>query len=148
MALIARSPGSAWSSRPAEDRWDERELSKAKEEGVQMIQIKRVYEAPAPEDGTRFLVERLWPRGIKKEALHPDGWLKETAPSAELRRWFAHDPAKWEEFRRRYFAELESHPEVLQPLRDAARDGNVTLLYSARDTEHNNAGALKAYLEQ
>jgi uncharacterized protein YeaO (DUF488 family) len=113
-----------------------------------MIQIKRVYEAPAPEDGTRFLVERLWPRGIKKEALHADGWLKEVAPSAELRRWFSHDPAKWEEFRRRYFAELESDPEALQPIREAARNGNVTLLYSARDTEHNNARALKAYLEQ
>ena len=112
-----------------------------------MIQIKRVYETPAPEDGTRFLVERLWPRGIKKEALHPDGWLKETAPSAELRRWFSHDPAKWDEFRRRYFAELEGKPQALQPIREAARDGDVTLLYSARDTEHNNARALKAYLE-
>jgi uncharacterized protein YeaO (DUF488 family) len=113
-----------------------------------MIQIKRVYEPPAPEDGTRFLVERLWPRGIKKEALHPDGWLKEVAPSAELRRWFGHDPARWEEFQRRYAAELESKPEALQPIREAARAGNVTLLYSARDTEHNNARALKAYVEQ
>jgi uncharacterized protein YeaO (DUF488 family) len=113
-----------------------------------MIQIKRVYEPPAPEDGARFLVERLWPRGIKKEALHPDGWLKEVAPSAELRRWFGHDPARWEEFQRRYAAELESKPEALQPIREAARRGNVTLLYSARDTEHNNARALKAYVEQ
>jgi uncharacterized protein YeaO (DUF488 family) len=113
-----------------------------------MIQTRRVYDPPEPGDGSRFLVERLWPRGMKKEALTMTGWLKEVAPSAELRRWFSHDPAKWEEFRRRYFAELESHPEVLQPIREAARDGNVTLLYSARDTEHNNARALKAYLEK
>jgi uncharacterized protein YeaO (DUF488 family) len=113
-----------------------------------MIQVKRVYDRPEPDDGSRFLVERLWPRGMKKEELTMTGWLKEVAPSAELRRWFSHDPAKWEEFRRRYFVELESHPEVLQPIRDAARHGNVTLLYSARDTEHNNARALKAYLEK
>jgi uncharacterized protein YeaO (DUF488 family) len=113
-----------------------------------MIQIKRVYEPPAPEDGTRFLVERLWPRGINKEVLHPDGWLKEVAPSAELRRWFGHDPARWEEFQRRYAVELESNPETLQPIREAARRGNVTLLYSARDTEHNNARALKAIVER
>jgi uncharacterized protein YeaO (DUF488 family) len=113
-----------------------------------MIQIKRVYEPPVPEDGARFLVERLWPRGIKKETLHPDGWLKEVAPSAELRRWFGHDPARWEEFQRRYAAELESKHEALQPIREASRRGNVTLLYSARDTEHNNARALKAYVER
>jgi uncharacterized protein YeaO (DUF488 family) len=113
-----------------------------------MIQTRRIYDPPEPSDGSRFLVERLWPRGMKKEELAMAGWLKEVAPSAELRRWFSHDPAKWEEFRRRYFAELASNPEVLQPIREAARDGNVTLLYSARDTEHNNAGALKAYLEQ
>jgi uncharacterized protein YeaO (DUF488 family) len=80
--------------------------------------------------------------------LHPDGWLKELAPSAELRRWFGHDPARWEEFQRRYAVELESNSEALQPIREAARRGNVTLLYSARDTEHNNARALKAFVEQ
>lgn len=113
-----------------------------------MIRVKRVYEAAEPGDGARFLVERLWPRGMKKAALQLDGWLKSVAPSDALRRWFAHDPAKWEEFQRRYFAELEGKPEAWQPILEAARRGNVTLLYSARDTAHNNARALKAYLEQ
>ena len=110
------------------------------------IRIKRVYESPEPDDGSRFLVERLWPRGIKKEGLTIDGWLKDAAPSTELRRWFGHDPAKWNEFRRRYAAELAACPDALRPLRQAARRGNVTLLYSARDTEHNSAVVLKGYL--
>jgi uncharacterized protein YeaO (DUF488 family) len=113
-----------------------------------MIRVRRVYDPPEPGDGARFLVERLWPRGMKKAELPMDGWLKEAAPSAALRRWFSHDPAKWDEFRRRYFAELEGKGEDLQPLREAARHGSVTLLYSARDTEHNNAVALKEYLEK
>ena len=113
-----------------------------------MITIKRVYDRPEPADGTRFLVERLWPRGVKKDTLHLDGWLKELAPSDALRRWFGHDPAKWEEFQRRYFAELTSKPEACQPILEAAQRGNVTLLYSARDTQHNNAVALKAYVEK
>lgn len=113
-----------------------------------MIQVKRVYELASPRDGKRFLVERLWPRGMKKEKLKMDGWLKEVAPSDELRRWFAHDPAKWAEFQRRYRAELRSHSAALQPLRDAARRGSVTLLYSAHDLEHNNAIVLKSYLEK
>jgi uncharacterized protein YeaO (DUF488 family) len=113
-----------------------------------MIQIKRVYEPPSARDGKRFLVERLWPRGIKKENLEMDAWLKEIAPSPELRRWFAHDPAKWKEFQQRYRAELRSHPEALQPLLNAARRGNVTLLYSARDQEHNSALLLKDYMEK
>jgi uncharacterized protein YeaO (DUF488 family) len=113
-----------------------------------MIRIKRVYDPPDHADGTRFLVERLWPRGMKKEALHLDGWLKEVAPSDALRRWFGHDPAKWEEFQGRYFAELEDKPAAWQPILEAARQGNVTLLYSARDTERNNAVALKAYLNR
>ncbi len=112
-----------------------------------MIKVKRVYEPPAPDDGKRFLVDRLWPRGVKKEALRLDGWLKEVAPSDELRRWFGHDPARWEEFQRRYFAELEAKPEAWQPLLEAARAGNVTLLFSAQDEEHSNAVALKAFLE-
>ena len=112
-----------------------------------MIQVKRVYDPVHPKDGMRFLVERLWPRGMKQEALQMDGWSKEAGPSNALRHWFSHDPAKWEEFRRRYFAELDSRPESWQPLLDVARRGNTTLLYSARDTEHNNAVALKAYLE-
>ncbi len=113
-----------------------------------MLQLKRVYDSPAESDGTRFLVERLWPRGIKKTDLPMDGWLKDVAPSDELRRWFGHEPAKWDEFRRRYFAELDQHPEAVRPLLDKARRGRVTLLYSARDTEHNNAVALKEYVQR
>lgn len=111
-----------------------------------MIKVKRVYEPSDSGDGTRFLVERLWPRGMKKESLHMEAWLKDVAPSDALRRWFGHDPAKWNEFRDRYFAELDSEPEVIQPIVEAANKDNVTLLYSAHDIEHNNAVALKAYL--
>ncbi len=113
-----------------------------------MIQFKRVYEPPQRGDGTRFLVERLWPRGIKKEELHAKSWLKEVAPSDELRRWFNHDPKKWTGFKRRYAAELNKKPAAWKPLLKAAQKGTVTLLYSARDTAHNNAVALKAYLEK
>ena len=113
-----------------------------------MIKIKRVYEPFDARDGTRFLVERLWPRGMKKDSLRIDGWLKDVAPSGALRRWFGHDPAKWDEFRRRYVAELDRQPEAWQPILEAAQRDDVTLLYSAHDIEHNNAVALKAYLEQ
>jgi uncharacterized protein YeaO (DUF488 family) len=113
-----------------------------------MIQIKRVYDPSAKEDGVRFLVERLWPRGMKKEALQMDAWCKDLAPSSELRRWFSHDPAKWKEFQRRYRAELADNPAACQPLFDAAKQGNMTLLYSAHDTEHNSARVLKSYLEE
>lgn len=116
-------------------------------DGEAMIQVKRVYAPPAPNDGIRVLVERLWPRGMKREALRLDEWLKEVAPSDNLRRWFAHDPAKWEEFQHRYFAELDGKPEAWKPLLEIARRDNLTLLYSARDVEHNNAVALKRYLE-
>lgn len=112
------------------------------------IRLKRTTEAAAKGDGARLLVDRLWPRGVRKESLHLDAWLKEVAPSTELRKWFGHDPAKWEEFRWRYFAELDARPEVLGPLLAAAGDGRVTLLYSARDMEHNQAVALKGYLEE
>lgn len=112
-----------------------------------MILVKRVYEPAGRQDGARFLVERLWPRGMKKESLRMDVWLKEVAPSDSLRRWFGHDPAKWKEFCRRYRAELDGHPEAWRPILEADRRGAVTLLYSARDTEHNNAVALKAYLQ-
>ncbi|MCZ7626879.1 MAG: DUF488 domain-containing protein [Candidatus Methylomirabilota bacterium] len=111
------------------------------------IQVKRVYEQSAKTDGVRFLVERLWPRGVKKEALRKEAWLKNVAPSDALRKWFAHDPKKWPEFQRRYAEELDANPTAWQPLLDAAREGDATLLYSAHDTEHNNAIALKAYLE-
>ena len=113
-----------------------------------MIRTKRAYEPPTAEDGTRFLVDRIWPRGVKKEALDIEGWLKQVAPSDDLRRWFGHDPEKWDEFRERYFAVLESKQEALDPLRDAAEQGTVTLVYGAKDTEHNNAVALKAFLEE
>jgi uncharacterized protein YeaO (DUF488 family) len=112
------------------------------------IRTKRVYETPEHGDGTRLLVERLWPRGMKKEAVAMDAWPKDVAPSGALRRWFAHDPAKWEEFKRRYAAELDGEPGSWRPILEAARRNVVTLLYSARDTEHNNAVALKEYLER
>jgi uncharacterized protein YeaO (DUF488 family) len=113
-----------------------------------MIQIKRVYEPPAKEDGARFLVERLWPRGMKKEALQMEAWWKDAAPSDDLRRWFSHDPAKWKEFQRRYRAQLRENHDACRPLLDAAKQGNITLLYSAHDTEHNSAIVLKSYLEE
>ncbi len=113
-----------------------------------MIAVKRVYAPEQPEDGTRFLVERLWPRGIRKESLHVAGWLKDVAPSSELRRWFNHDPARWDEFQKRYTAELQSNPNAWQPILEAARKGNVTLVYSSRDEEHNNAVALKKFLDK
>jgi uncharacterized protein YeaO (DUF488 family) len=113
-----------------------------------MIQIERVYGHTSADGSKRFLVERLWPRGVKKESLALDAWLRDAAPSAELRRWFSHDPAKWKEFRRRYEEELAAHPEAWQALLQAARRGRVTLLYSARDTEHNSALLLKEFLER
>ncbi len=112
-----------------------------------MIRLKRVYEPAGDQDGTRFLVERLWPRGIKKSALHMEAWLKDAAPSTELRQWFQHDPARWEEFRRRYGEELKTRPDAWQPILEAARRGTVSLLYSSHDQEHNNAVALKMFLE-
>ena len=112
-----------------------------------MLKTKRVYEPAEPSDGVRFLVDRLWPRGIKKEKLEMEVWLKDVAPSPGLRKWFSHDPAKWAEFQRRYRAELESNPEAWQPILEAAKQGDVTLLYSARDTEHNSAVLLKEFLE-
>ena len=113
-----------------------------------MIQLKRVYDAAAKNDGARYLVERLWPRGVKKESLQAVAWLKEVAPSAGLRKWFSHEPAKWPEFRRRYFEELKANRQAWQPLIAAAHRGRVTLVYSSPDTEHNNAVAQKEFLEQ
>jgi uncharacterized protein YeaO (DUF488 family) len=113
-----------------------------------MIQVKRAYESPNKEDGERFLVERLWPRGVKKQSLQVEAWLKDVAPSTELRQWFQHDPAKWSEFRQRYFRELEKHPDAWQALLARARRDRVTLVYSAHDAEHNNAVALKEFLDQ
>jgi uncharacterized protein YeaO (DUF488 family) len=112
-----------------------------------MITLKRAYEPLSRADGIRLLVERLWPRGIAKADLTVDEWLKEVGPSSELRKWFGHDPDKWDEFRRRYFRELDSRPEAWKPIVSAARrGGTVTLVYSSRDTQHNNAVALRDYL--
>jgi uncharacterized protein YeaO (DUF488 family) len=112
-----------------------------------VIQIKRVYDPPAKSDGPRFLVERLWPRGVKKDRLALTGWIKDVAPSTELRQWFNHDPSKWMEFQRRYRAELDSHPAAWQPILALAKQTDVTLLFSSHDTEHNNVVALKTYLD-
>jgi len=110
------------------------------------IRIKRVYDPADPNDGVRVLVDRVWPRGLRKEAVGADLWLKDVAPSTSLRTWFGHDPAKWEAFKARYFAELADQAGAVAQLLDAAANGTVTLLYSARDTEHNQAVALKEYL--
>jgi uncharacterized protein YeaO (DUF488 family) len=111
-----------------------------------MIQIKRTYDPPSRSDGRRFLVERLWPRGMKKAALVADAWMKEVAPTTELRQWFDHRVERWDEFQRRYQAELDTNPASWEPILDAARDGTVTLLYSAHDTLHNSAVVLRDYL--
>ena len=113
-----------------------------------MIKLKRVYLKPAPEDGLRVLVERLWPRGFTKEEAALNVWLKEAAPSPELRRWFGHDPAKWEEFCRRYWQELTGKKKETDFLRQEGQGGTVTLVYAARDAEHNAALALKLFLEE
>lgn len=112
------------------------------------ITLSRVYDHDPHRSGKTFLVERLWPRGVRRDEMEIDGWLKDAAPSTELRRWFSHDPAKWTEFRRRYRAELDAHPQAWAPLVDAARRGNVTLVYSSRDREHNNAVVLRDYLTE
>ena len=111
------------------------------------IWLKRAYEEPGERDGTRILVDGIWPRGVSKEDLKIDLWLKEIAPSKDLRKWFGHDPEKWNEFRRRYFAELEERGEAVDVLLSKAREGRVTLVFGARDERHNNAVALKEYLE-
>ena len=113
-----------------------------------MIKLKRAYEPVSRNDGARFLVERLWPRGISKAKLWIDAWLKEVGPSTELRKWFNHDPAKWGKFRQRYFRELDSRPQAWQPIVSAARRGSVTLVYSSHDTQHNNAVALQEYVRR
>ena len=112
-----------------------------------MIRLKRAYENPSPLDGHRVLVERLWPRGVTKERAALDLWLKEVAPSTELRRWFGHDPAKWAEFQRRYREELRERPDELERLRSLVEAGPVTFVYGSRDQEHNAATVLKELLE-
>ena len=115
-----------------------------------MLKLKRAYEKPSSADGERLLVDRLWPRGLKKEKAHLDDWLKDLAPSDELRKWFAHDPKRWEEFQQRYFKELEDpdNKSQIEALLKKARQGTVTLVFAAKDEEKNNAVVLKQYLEK
>lgn len=115
-----------------------------------MIKLKRVYDPPSDEDGERFLVERLWPRGLPREAAQLTDWLRDLAPSPALRQWFGHDPQRWEEFRHRYEAELQSAEKqaLLRQLAGKARQGTITLVFAARDTEHNSAVVLKGLIER
>jgi uncharacterized protein YeaO (DUF488 family) len=114
-----------------------------------MIRIKRVYDLPSKEDGYRMLVDRLWPRGLTKEKAKIDLWLKEIAPSNELRKWFSHDPEKWEEFRHRYSKELAKKQELLRKIMQLEGEkGVITLLYSTKETEHNNVVALQGFLKK
>jgi uncharacterized protein YeaO (DUF488 family) len=112
------------------------------------VRIKRAYERSSQQDGTRVLVDRLWPRGLRKGDLAIDRWIREIAPSAELRRWFGHDPARWEEFQRRYRAELKPKAELLAQLSAIAANGTLTLVYGARDEQHNQAVVLRAVLRE
>lgn len=112
------------------------------------VKLKRVYEAASASDGTRILVDRLWPRGLRKNDAEIDNWLKELAPSTALRRWFDHDVERWSEFKTRYWAELAKQPEALGQLRSLAHAGPITLLFAARDKEHNNAVALAELLDE
>ncbi len=112
-----------------------------------MIKLKRAYEQPSRNDGERILVERLWPRGLTKERASVDLWLKDVAPSPELRKWFGHDPARWKQFQQRYREELREKKDALKLLRQKNREGTVTLVYGARDEEHNSAVVLKKYLQ-
>lgn len=113
-----------------------------------MIKLKRVYEERSKEDGFRILVERLWPRGLTKDRAAVDLWLKDVAPSPELRKWYGHDPVKWEQFCERYWAELRQKKDVINVLKEKSKEGTVTVVYAARDEEHNSAVALKRFIER
>jgi uncharacterized protein YeaO (DUF488 family) len=112
------------------------------------IRLKRVYDKPAKADGRRVLIDRIWPRGLTKEEAQIDDWLKEMAPSTRLRKWFGHDPARWKEFKKRYAAELDRRREQVEQLAQWGRKRTLTLLFGAKDIEHNNAVALKEYIEK
>ena len=112
------------------------------------LRLKRVYDKPEKTDGRRVLVDRVWPRGLTKQEAQIDEWLKEIAPSTRLRKWFGHDPARWAEFKRRYAAELKDRSELVEQLAQIGRMGKVTLLFGAKDVQHNNAVALKEYIEK
>lgn len=119
------------------------------EDGAEMLKLKRIYEPAAASDGFRILVDRLWPRGVSKSAAHVDLWMKNVAPSNTLRKWFAHDPARWSEFQRRYRAELRTVPELTRELKRLLKENpTTTLLFGARDEEHNQAVALRAFLSR
>jgi uncharacterized protein YeaO (DUF488 family) len=111
------------------------------------IKLKRVYEKPEKTDGHRILVERLWPRGLSKEKARVDMWVKDAAPSSELRKWFDHDPSKWEEFKKRYFAELDRNPEALEPLLEILRNETITFVFASKEETYNNSAALRKYVE-
>jgi uncharacterized protein YeaO (DUF488 family) len=111
------------------------------------LKVKRAYDPPQASDGRRLLVDRIWPRGVKKDELPLDGWVKDVAPSTQLRKWYGHDPAKWATFQSRYFRELAEQPDAIKSIRAQARKGTVTLVFAARDVEHSHAVALKKYLE-
>lgn len=112
------------------------------------ISIKRAYDPPSPQDGVRILVDRLWPRGISKESLHLDLWAKDVAPSAELRKWFGHDPRRWPDFQQKYLEELKQNSAACEPILEAARKHHVTLLFGAKDPDHNNAVVLSSFLRK
>jgi len=116
--------------------------------GEHMIRLKRAYEPAWASDGTRFLADHSWPRVLRKEELKVKSWIKAVSPSNELRQWFGHDPENWKVFQRRYFAEMDKKPETWRPLLEAARQEDITLVFSPRDEKHNNAVALKNYLEK
>ena len=122
--------------------------TKVSEKVKHELNLKRVYEASHKDDGTRILVDRLWPRGLTKEKAKVDLWLKEIAPSTELRKWFGHDPKKWRSFRKRYETELKDHADEIKLLKSKVKEGTVTLIYGARDQEHNEALVLKQFLER
>ena len=117
------------------------------EEHLMQIWTKRAYEKPGEKDGVRVLVDRIWPRGISKDEAHIDRWLKDVAPGTELRKWFNHEPQKWEEFKKKYFQELKGKGEAVEELFEMVHRGRITLVYGAKDQQHNNAVALKEYLE-
>ncbi len=112
------------------------------------IRLSRAYEPPGPDDGCRVLIDRIWPRGVHKDELRLDAWLKELAPSTALRKWFNHEPDKWDRFKERYFAELDGQPEAVGPASRLCREGTVTLVFGSKERRYNNAVALKTYLER
>ena len=114
---------------------------------IKRIKLKRAYDEPSDKDGSRILVDRIWPRGISKDNIQIDDWLKDIAPSTKLRKWFGHDPEKWNEFKKRYFQELTNKQEIVDTIRNRMKNRHVTLVYSAKEQEFNNATALKEYIE-